>query len=161
MILLVTAAKRSAEFASALQSETGTPVVVAQDLTQAITKLRTPSCFVAVFDENLHEAEPHEFDIAFKHLGMAFPVHVNLATSGTERLLREVRAALRRTKLEEAAAREAAACTVHRRLSPTITALSLRCDQLMKVEGLPAEAIECLFLIGELAQGLRVCLEGL
>ncbi|MGC1449234.1 MAG: hypothetical protein WA830_04275 [Candidatus Sulfotelmatobacter sp.] len=61
----------------------------------------------ALVDQFLLETEPDESDQMIEHLGTAFPVYLNFAVTGTERLVREVRSALHRRKREECAARRA------------------------------------------------------
>jgi len=55
-------------------------------------------------DQFLLETEPEESDQVLEHFGTAFPVYVNFALTGMERLLREVRSVLHRRKREESAA---------------------------------------------------------
>ena len=160
MILLVTAIERRDECAAALREATGEPVVVAEDLARATTLLRTEPCTAAVFDQHLAEAEPHETDTAVQHLGTAFPVEINLAISSTERVVREVRGALRRRKHEEAAAREAAARALRCELNDTLTRLLLDCERaLLETSNPMGVATERLSSIHETAQKLRTQLE--
>lgn len=160
MILLVTPAERRNECAAALKEATGEPVVIAENLLRATTLLRAESYTAAVFDQHLVESEPLETDAALEHLGTAIPVQVNLAISGTERLVREVRVAMRRRAHEEAAAREAAARALHGELNRTLTTLLLDCELALETTGLPPAAAERLASVHETAQKLRAQLEG-
>ncbi len=130
-------------------------VGTAESLLEATTLLRTESYTAVVFDKQLAQTEPAEIDTAIEHLGTAIPVEVNLAISGTERLVREVRAAVRRRKYEEASAREAAARSLHGELSGTLTTLLLECELALETSGLPVEATERLMLVHGAAQKLR------
>jgi hypothetical protein len=87
--------------------ESGNPL--AQNLQEAATRLREQTYSAAVIDQFLLEAEPEESDQVLEHFGTAFPVYVNFALTGMERLLREVCSALHRRKREESAARRAVA----------------------------------------------------
>jgi hypothetical protein len=156
MILLVSAMERREECGVALQEAMGEPVVIAEDLLQATTLLRTEIYRVAVFDEQLAQSEPNEIDTALKHVGTAIPVGVNLGISGPERLVREVRAAVRRRKHEEAAAREAAVQGLRGELNGTLTTLMLDCGLALETSGLPVEATERLASVHGAAQKLRM-----
>lgn len=125
MILLVTPSERASECAAALHEATSEEVVVAESLVRATTMLRAESYLAVVLDQYLLETEPQEAETALEHLGTAIPVQVNLAISGMERLVREVRAAVQRRRHEEVIARQAALGRLHSELNSTITALLL------------------------------------
>src|SRR5271168_290148 len=105
MILLVTPSERASECAAALHEATGEEVVIAESLARATTLLRAECYLAVVLDQYLLETEPDEAGTTIEHLGTAIPVQVNLAISGIERLVREVRAALQRRQREEVRAR--------------------------------------------------------
>ena len=155
MILLVTAMERREECAVALRKAMGESVVIAETLLQATTLLRTERYTAAVFDEQLGQSEPDEIETALKHLGTAIPVAVNLGISGAERLVREVRAAARRRKHEEATAREAAAQGLRGELNGTLTTLLLECELALGTSGLPVGATERLASVRGAVQKLR------
>ena len=159
MILLVTPIERRNECAAALQQATGEPVMIAEDLLRATTLLRTEFYTAAVFDQSLAESEPHETDTALDHLGSAIPVQINLAISGTERLVRDVKAAIRLRKHEAATAREVAARVLYSELNTTLTTLLLDCELALETTGLPPAATERLVSVHETAQKLRLQLE--
>lgn len=159
MILLVTPSDRSNECARALQENTGEEVVVAESLRETATKLRSDSYLAVVFDQHILETEPDEIDTAMQHLGTAIPVQVNLAISGLDRLVREVRAALERRKREEVAARRAVTGELRSELNNTLTALLLDCELALEVPGLPATAAEKLQSAHELVKKIRAQLE--
>jgi hypothetical protein len=92
-------------------------------------------------------------------LGTAILVQVNLAISGMERLVREVRAALQRRQREEVRARQAAIGRLHSELNSTITALLLSSELALETAGLPAAAAERLQALHELVKKLRKQLE--
>ena len=139
MILLVTPLERSSECAAALKASTGEPVMIRENLLGATTLLRTESFRAVVFDHHQIEHEPHETEIAFAHLGAAIPIEVNFAITGTDRLVRDVQAALRRQAREQASARQAAARALHAELNNTLTTLLLQFDSaLSATSGSPA-----------------------
>lgn len=159
MILLVTPIVRANECARALQENTREEVVVAESLPQAATLLRSNSYLAVVLDQHILETEPDEIDTAMQHLGTAIPIQVNLAISGLDRLVREVRAAIERRKREEVAARRAVTGELHSELNGTVTALLLDCELALEVPGLPATATEKLQSAHELVKKIRAQLE--
>ena len=108
----------------ALHKATGDRVMVAESLPRAAALLRAECYQAVVADQYLLETEPHEAGNALEHIGTAIPVQVNLAITGMERLVREVRSALQRRQREEARARRAALAR-HSELNGTVTALLL------------------------------------
>ena len=142
MILLVTSSSRSNDCAVALRQGTGEDVNVANSLRAAATSLRTESYVAVVLDQYLFETELDEIQTVMERLGTAIPVPVNLAITAMQRLVQEVRAAVRRRQREEAAARKAALSTLHGELNSTVTALLLSCEMALGTPGLPSEAAE-------------------
>ena len=159
MILLVTPIGRANECARALQENTGEEVAVAESLRQAATLLRSNSYLAVVLDQHIIETEPDQIDTAMQHLGTAIPVQVNLAISGLDRLVREVRAAIERRKREEVAARRAVTGELQSELNSTLTALLLHCELALAVPGLPASAAEKLQSAHALVKKIRTQLE--
>ena len=160
MILLVTPSERAPECAAALHEATGEEVAVAESLARAATLLRAEGYLAVVLDQYLVETEPHEAENTLEHLGTSILVPVNLAISGMERLVREVRAALQRRQREEVRARQAAIGRLHSELNGTITALLLSSELALEIAGLPAAAAEKLQAVHELVKRLRGQLEG-
>ncbi len=159
MILLVTPSERASECAEALHAATHEKLTVAESLARATILLRAEDYQVVVFDQYLLEAEPHEAETAIRHLGTATPVHVNLAISGVERLVREVRAALQRRQFEEANARHAAIRKLQSELNGTVTALLLSSELALETPGLPTAATEKLQSIHQLVKKFQIQLE--
>jgi hypothetical protein len=121
--------------------------------------LRAEGYLAVVLDPHLVETEPHEAENTLEHLGTAILVQVNLAISGLERLVREVRAALKRRQREEMRARQAAIGRLRSELNGTITALLLSSELALETPGLPAAAAEKLQAVHELVRKLRKQLE--
>ena len=159
MILLVTPSERASECATVLHEATREGIVVAESLVRATTLLRAESYLAVVLDQYLLETEPQEAETALEHLGTAIPVQVNLAISGMERLVREVRAAVRRRRREEVQARQAAIGRLHSELNGTVTALLLSSELARETPGLPAVAAEKIEAVLELVKKLRQQLE--
>ena len=159
MILLVTPSERAFECATALTESTGERVVVAENLAQATTLLRAECYLAVVLDQYVLEAEPYQAETMIEHIGTAIPVHLNLAISGVERLVREVRAAIRRRQRDEERARQAAVAKLRSELNSTVTALLLSSELGLETPGLPPAAAEKLGTVYQLVQKLRTQLE--
>ena len=159
MILLVTTSERASECATALNKATGDRVVVAESLPRAAALLRAEDYRAVVADRYLLESEPHETQTTLEHLGTAILVQVNLAITGMERLVREVRAAVQHRQREEARARQAALAKLHSELNGTITALLLSSELALQTPDLRPAAAEKVQSIHELVKKLRQQLE--
>lgn len=159
MILLITPSERGQQCTDALQAATGEEVRWAKNLREAITVLREQPYSAAVIDQFLLETEPEEGEQVIEHLGTAFPVQINFAVTGIERLVREVRSALHRRKREESAARRAVAEQMRCEMRETLTALLLSCELAMSVPELPNPAAERIRSIDTLARELRLRLQ--
>jgi hypothetical protein len=132
---------------------------VAESLVSAALLLRANCYEAVVFDQYLLETEPHETEITLGQMGLAIPIQVNLAISGSERVVREVCAALRRRQREESNARQAAIAQLQSELNGTVTALLLSSELALEIPGLPPEASEKLRSIHELVKQFRGQLE--
>jgi hypothetical protein len=159
MILVITPSARGQECAQALQTATGRQAHWAQNLPESVARLREETYSAAVIDQFLIETEPQESDQMIEHLGTAFPVYLNFAVTGLDRLIREVRAALHRRKREEAAAHTAVAEQMRSEMSETLTAMLLSCELAMSVPDIPSPATEKIRAIDNLARELRTRLQ--
>ena len=159
MILLITPSARGQQCTDAIKASTATETHWAQNLQEAATRLREQTYSAAVIDQFLLETEPDESDRMIEHLGTTFPVYLNFAVTGMERLVREVRSALHRRKREENAARRAVAEQMHSEMRETLTAMLLSCELAMSVPDVPDPAAEKIRAIDNLARDLRLRLE--
>lgn len=142
-----------------MSSETSQETHWAQSLQEAATHLREQSYAVAVIDQLLLETEPQESDQMIEHLGSAFPVYLNFAVTGMERLLREVRMALHRRKREENAAVRSVVEQLKSEMRESLTAVMLSCELAMAVPDVPRSAAEKIQAIDNLARAMRLRLE--
>jgi hypothetical protein len=156
MILLITPSTRGRECAGNLKEVTGEETHWAENLQEALVSLREQSYSVVVLDQFLLENEPGESDHLLDLLGTAFPIYVNFAVSGMQRLLREVRSALHRRKREEDQARRSVEQQIHSEMFESLTTMLLSCELAMSVPGVPPPVAERIRLIDNLARGLRV-----
>ena len=159
MILLITPSSHGPECAACLTAETSQETHWAQSLQAAATHLREETYAVAVIDQLLLETEPEESDQMIEHLGHAFPVYLNFAVTGMERLLREVRLALHRRKREENAAVRTVVEQLNSEMRESLTAVMLSCELAMAVPDVPTPAAEKIQAIDNLARAMRLRLE--
>jgi hypothetical protein len=159
MILLVTPSARGQQCADSLQAITGEKTHWAQNPQEAATRLREQTYSAAVIDQFLLETEPQESEQMLEHLGTAFPVYINFAVTGMERLVRETRSALHRRQREESAARRAVKEQMHSEMCETLTAMLLSCELAMSVPNVPDPAAEKIRAIDSLARELRLRLQ--
>ncbi|HEY3616713.1 MAG TPA: hypothetical protein VGK96_07845 [Candidatus Sulfotelmatobacter sp.] len=159
MILLITSSAKGPECVDCLHAATGLETHWAQSLQEAATRLREQTYSAVVIDQFLLETDPAESDQMIEHLGTAFPVYLNFAVTGMERLVREVRSALHRRQREETAARRAVVDQMRSEMRETLTAMLLSCELAMSVPEVPDHAVEKIRAIDILARELRVRLE--
>ena len=156
MILLVTPSVRAQECAQAIQQLTTEAVQVASTVQLASEKLRNQDYVAVILDQSLVEAEPDETELALQHAGSAVVLQMNLAISGVERVVRELRVALNRRKRETLAARRDAEQALRSELKGTVTALLLSCEMALGVPNLPLKAENKLRAVYDLAREMRV-----
>jgi hypothetical protein len=154
MILLITPSARGHECAKEIEVATEQPAQVAASLGEAVSSLRSDDYSAVILDECLLEADPDQGELVLQHAGSAARVYVNCAISGTERVVRELRAALRRRDQDERMARKAAEETLRSELREQITAILLDCDLALSVQGLPGQAEEKIRAVYEAARKL-------
>jgi hypothetical protein len=121
-----------------------------------MVQLRAQSYTAVVIDQFLLENEPSESDLVLDHLGTAFPVYLNFAVSGMERLLREVRSALHRRKREETQARRSVEQQFRSEMCESLTVMLLSCELAMSVPNVPITAAEKIRTIDNLAREMRL-----
>jgi len=159
MILLITPSARGQQCAECLQAETGEQTHWASNLQEAAGRLREETYSATVIDQFLLETEPEDSSNIVEHMGTTFPVYINFAVTGMDRLLREVRSALHRRKREETTARRAVVEQMRYEMRETLTALLLSCELAMSVPDVPGPAIERIRSIDTLARELRLRLQ--
>lgn len=155
MILLVTPNQRGEECAAAIKEATGCELALAESLQQATGLLRANEYISVVLDQYLLETEEDQVNTLMEHLGTAIPVQVNLAVSGMDRVVREVRAAIQRRNREKTIAHRAAQQALQSELNSTVTALLLDCEMALATPELPAATLEKLQAARDLVQRLR------
>ncbi len=159
MILLITPQSRGPELASRVQANLSQETQWVQTVQEATTRLRERPYSAAIIDQFVLETEPDESDQMIEHLGTAYPVYINFAVTGLDRLVREVRSALHQRNREELAARRAVAEQMQSEMRETLTVMLLSCELAMSVPDVPLLAAEKIRTIDTLARELRLRLE--
>jgi hypothetical protein len=160
MLLVITPSAKAQGCAQAIQQITSKETHVASTLSQAMAQLRAQEYVAVLIDQAFLETEPVESDMVLEHIGTAIPVHVNFAISGMDRVVRELRAALQRHKKEVLLVRQEVQQALRNELKDTVTALLLSCEMALQVPNLPGAAEIKMRSARELAQEVRVKLEG-
>lgn len=154
-VLLVTAIAGGEDCAAAITHQLGLTVELIENRRAALAALRRKEYAVLVLDDSLAEADPAGADVLWQQAGLAVPVQVNLAISGCNRVLREVRAALQRREREQALSMRAAARIIEGEMNTTITGLLLQSQLALSEPALPAHIAVKLRQVVELAGSLR------
>ncbi len=160
MLLVITPSAKARGCAQTIQQVTSEETHVAATLSQAMTQLRAQEYAAVLIDQAFLETEPVESDMVLEHIGTAIPLHVNFAISGMDRVVRDARGALHRHKKSLLLVREHAEKTLRNELKSTVTALLLSCDMALQVPDLPAAAVAKMRTARELAEQVRVNLDG-
>jgi hypothetical protein len=131
MILLITPSKRGRECADSIRLATQHDTHFAATLSEAVANLRIHEYAAIIFDECLIDIDPDQAQLVLQHIGTATPVFLNCAVTGTDRLIRDVKFALRRREKEQQNAYKAAEETLASDLREALTALLLECEMLL------------------------------
>ncbi len=159
MILLITPSTKVQECAKALETALSETTQVVSSLRQGVTQLRGQEYLAVVIDQSLTETDPEESELVLEHIGSAIPVYINFAISGIDRVIREIRAALKRRKREITIATQATEELLRNELKDTVTALLLSCELGMQSQD-PAMTMAKLQKVHELALEVRSKLGG-
>lgn len=159
MILLVTASHRREECGKALEQAAGESVEVAESVRKAATLLRNSEYSAVVLDDPMVEVEGEALDTLLNNLGLAVPVYVNLAISNAERIVRELRLAMRRNSESRQIAIRAAESQLRSEIRDAVTGILLSTQLALRVPEMPTEAVEKLNSVCQLASTIRARLE--
>lgn len=154
-ILMVTGIEGAQNCASVVGEALDAQVEVASGRKAALAALRAAEFAAVVLDETLAECDPAAAEAIWARAGLAIPLQINFALSGAARLIREIRAALRRREREQMLARRAAAAAIETELKSTVAGLLLHSELALSGAGLPAPVAEKLRMVADLAGSLR------
>lgn len=158
-ILMVTGIEGAQNCAAMVGTELNAEVEVASGRKAALAALRHNEFAAVVVDESLAECDPAAAEAIWANASLAIPLQVNFALSGLARLIRELRAGLRRREREQLLARRAAAAAMETELKSTVAGLLLH-SQLALHGDVPAPVADRLRTVAELAGSLRRQLSG-
>jgi hypothetical protein len=154
-ILMVTGIEGARNCAAAVGTELKMDVEVTEGRKAALMALRQREFVAVVVDETIAECDPAAAEAIWAHAGLAIPLQVNFALSGTARLVREIRAALHRREREQALASKAAAFAIEAELKSTVAGLLLHSQLALKGGPVPAAVADKLRVVADLAGNLR------
>jgi hypothetical protein len=154
-ILMVTGIEGAQNCASVVGEALDAQVEVAAGRKEALAALRGAEFSAVVLDETLAECDPAAAEAIWARAGLAIPLQINFALAGAARLIREIRAALRRRERELMLARQAAAAAIEMELKSTVAGLLLHSELALSGAGVPAPVAEKLRVVAALAGNLR------
>jgi hypothetical protein len=154
-ILMVTGFEGAQNCAAVVGAQLGMDVEVAEGRKAALAALRRREFLALVVDETMAECDPAAAEALWAHAGLAIPLQINFALSGTARLIREIRAALHRREREQALAHRAAAAAIETELKGTVAGLLLHSELALSGGEIPSSVAEKLRVVADLAGNLR------
>jgi hypothetical protein len=154
-ILMVTGIEGAKNCASVVGAQLGMDVEAADGRKAALAALRHREFLAVIVDETLAECDPAAAETIWEHAGLAIPLQINFAISGAARLIREIRAALRRREREQLQARRAAAAAIENELKGTVAGLLLNSQLALSGAEVPSQVAEKLRVVADLAGNLR------
>ena len=152
-LLLIAPEPSAAPVAAALRKQLDTEVQVVPNRRSAVASLRRNDYALIVLEDSLTSADPEASEQLYKAAAGAPLLEVNFVLSNTERIVRQVRAALTRRAQDRAQARVAAAAALNSELASTLAGLLLE-SQLALREAQPAQQPKLRHVV-ELASDLR------
>ncbi len=150
-ILMVTGIDGARQCAAAISAQLGMEVEMAEGCKPALAALRKREFTAVVVDETLVECEPAAAEAIWERAGLAIPVQVNFALSGSARIVRELRSALHRREREQLLARKAADAAMETELKTTVAGLLLHSQLALAGDEIPAPLAERLRVVADLA----------
>lgn len=154
-ILIVSGIEVIRNCADVVEKQLGTSVEVAEGRRAAVAALRVKDFAAVVVDESLAECDPAAADAIWERSGLAIPLQINFALAGAARIIREIRAALKRREREQAVAEKAATAGIEVEMRNTISGLLLHSELALAQDGVPNAVAEKLRLVADLAGSLR------
>ncbi len=159
MILVVTSARSVLDAQKTLENAFGESVEMAESVRKAASLARNNDYTAIVLDELMVETEEEVLDSLLNNADMAVPVYVNLGISSLERIIREVKNALRRNEEARLVAIRAAESLLRSEIRDAVTGILLSTQLALKVPELPIDAEQKMKSVCNLATQIRSRLE--
>lgn len=159
MILLITNSFLGRDCKLTLQRGCGERVHLVETITEGVRALQQRGYLVVVLDTELAQLDSQAEKSLLGQCGCACPVYVNFGIASCERVLAEVRGALRRRQAERTAAATMANSEIREDLRNAVTGILLSSELAMSVPNLPRSAQVKMKFVYDLAQGMRRQLE--
>ena len=154
-ILLISGIEGARNCAGVIEKHLGMEVEVAGGRKAALTILGAREFVVVVVDETIADCDPVGADSIWERAGLAIPLQVNFALSGAARLIRDIRAGMRRREREQMLARKAAAAAIESELKATVAGLLLQSELALSSSDAGSPLAERLRDVADLAGNLR------
>ena len=154
-ILMVTGFEGARSCADVIARHLGTEVELAEGRKSALIRLRQRDFAAVVVDETIAECDPAAAEAIWDRAGLAIPMQVNFALSGVERVIREIRAALRRREREQSLALRAATAAIEIEIKTTVAGLLLQSQLALSSSDAGSPTAERLRVVADLAGDLR------
>jgi signal transduction histidine kinase len=154
-ILVVSALSGAENCAAAIMQQMGLDVEVVPGRREALEALRVGNYAAVIVEDSLAEGDPRGAEVLWKMAGLAIPMQVNFALTGSARLVRDLRAALARREQEQGAAQRAALRAVEAELRNSISGLLLHTQLALRESGPSPRLEQRLRLMAELAGNLK------
>ncbi len=154
-ILMVTGIEGARNCADVVAKQLDMDVQVAEGRKAALAALCRGEFAAVVVDETMAGCDPAAAEAIWERAGLAIPLQINFALSGAARLVREIRAALRRREHEQLLARRAAAAAIESELKTTVAGLLLNSQLALSGSEVPAPVADKLRVVADLAGSLR------
>ncbi len=154
-VLLVTGIEGARNCADVIAQQLGLAVEVAEGRRAALAALRQEEFAAVLVDESIAGCDPAAAEAIWQRAGLAVPLEINFALSGTARIIREVRAALSRRTREQELARRAASAAIEAELNGTLAGLLLHSELALRESAIPAAVADKLKVVAHLATDLR------
>ena len=154
-VLVVSALSGAENCAAAIMQQMGLDVEVVPGRREALEALRVGGYAAVIVEDSLAEGDPRGAEVLWKMAGLAIPIQVNFALTGSARLVRDLRAALARREQEQGAAQRAALRAVEAELRNSISGLLLHTQLALRESGPSPRLEQRLRLMTELAGNLK------
>ena len=159
-VLIISTMEGAENCAHAVEEQVHASVEVASTRQAALLALRRQEFSIVVVEESLAESDAAWAAQIWELSGLAFPLQVNFAISGSARVAREIKAAFARRAGEQAIARQSVARDIENELKSSVTGLLLESELVLREPSVTAALRPRLRHLVEHASALKERLRG-